>query len=121
MHADIFATYQAEQSLYQYFTTQAGILITQGKEIMTPIVLENPERELLQLEVHATAFLSRRLSISIDDAIVLYDEAYLAGPYVMMVSRKLGRTSVFKYIINTSGTIDPHESFTQDELWEDLA
>jgi hypothetical protein len=75
---------------------------------------------LLQLEGAATAFLSERISISIDDVIVLYDEAYLAGPYVMMASRKLGRTSVFKYIINNSGTIDAIDSFAEDELWEDL-
>jgi DNA-binding GntR family transcriptional regulator len=119
-HQHIFDTYRADQSLYQYFTTQTGILITQGKEIMTPVILRSPELELLQLEGAATAFLSERISISIDDVIVLYDEAYLAGPYVMMASRKLGRTSVFKYIINNSGTIDAIDSFAEDELWEDL-
>jgi hypothetical protein len=96
------------------------LLITQGKEIMTPVLLEEEEKRLLKLEGLATAFFSQRVSISIDDAIVLYDEAYLAGPYVMMASRKLGKTSVFKYLINTTTTTERERSFSDPSLWEDL-
>jgi len=120
VHQDIFSTYQAEDSLYQYFTSRTGLLITQGKEIMTPVLLEEEEKRLLKLEGLVTAFFSQRVSISIDDAIVLYDEAYLAGPYVMMASRKLGKTSVFKYLINTTTTTERERSFSDPSLWEDL-
>ena len=87
---------------------------------MTPILLEDKEKELLKLEGPATAFFSQRVSISLDDVIVLYDEAFLAGPYVIMASRKLGKTSVFKYIINNTGKAEPESSFSDPDLWEDL-
>ena len=120
VHKDIFASYKAEDSLYQHFTSRTGLLVTQGKEIMTPILLEDKEKEFLKLSGPATAFFSQRVSISLDDAIVLYDEAYLAGPYVVMASRKLGKTNVFKYIINNAGKAEPENSFSDPDLWEDL-
>ena len=113
-------TTRLRTSLYQHFTTRTGLLITQGKEIMSPILLEKREKELLHLEGPATAFFSQRVSISMDDRIVLYDEAYLAGPYVIMASRKLGRTSMYKYIINNEGKADIETSFADPDLWEDL-
>ena len=120
VHKDVFDSYRAEDSLYQYFTSRTGLLVTQGREIMTPILLEDKEKELLKLEGPATAFFSQRVSISLDDAIVLYEEAFLAGPYVIMASRKLGKTSVFKYIINNAGKAEPENSFSDPDLWEDL-
>lgn len=120
VHQDIFRDYKKEESLYQHFTTRTGLLITQGKEIMSPILLEEREKELLHLEGPATAFFSQRVSISMDDLIVLYDEAYLAGPYVIMASRKLGKTSMYKYIINTAGKAEIETSFADPDLWEDL-
>ncbi len=119
-HQEIFCDYEAHDSLYQHFTGRTGLLITQGKEIMSPILLETMEKELLHLEGPATAFFSQRVSISMDDRIVLYDEAYLAGPYVIMASRKLGRTSMYKYIINNAGKADIETSFADPDLWEDL-
>ena len=38
----------------------------------------------------------------------------------MMASRKLGKTSVFKYLINTNTTTERERSFSDPSLWEDL-
>jgi len=120
-HNTVLDTYNEHDSLYQYFSRHTGIMIIQGRELMTPILLEDREAELLGLKgKQSTAFLSKRISISLDEQIVLYDEAYLPGSYVFMASRKHGRTSVFKYIINKEGIIDTVNSFNDPELWEDL-
>ena len=117
---DVLVEYAAEKSLYQFFSRKTGIMVTQGREIMMPVVLKDDELKQLSLSGPCTAFLSKRISISLDDEVVLYDEAYLPGPYVIMASRKHGKNNMFKYIINKSGTLDSSESFNDPELWEDL-
>lgn len=119
-YSEIFASYQAPDSLYQFFTAKTGIMITQGKEIISPIILGPKELEILEVQPPATAFLSQRVSISLDNKVVLYDEAYLSGHYVVMASKKFGRSSVCKYIINKNGTLDAFDSFSDPDLWEDL-
>ena len=95
-------------------------MITLGREIVSPILLRQKELDLLQLENPCTAFQSRRISISIEEKVVLYDEAYLPGPYVIMASSKQGRNNKFKYIINQTGTENPIMNFTNPDLWEDM-
>ncbi len=116
----ILDQYTEDQSLYQLFAHSSGIMVTQGREIMTPVLLPDQVAETLDITEHCTAFLSKRLSISLDDKVVLYDEAYLPGPYVIMASSKHGKQNTFKYIINKTGTIDSIDSFNDSDLWEDL-
>jgi len=116
----VIEEYTEDKSLYQFFTERTNIMVTLGREIVTPIILGSKELSLLDLHEPCSAFHSRRISISLDEKVVLYDEAYLPGPYVIMASSKRGRSNKFKYIINKDGAMDPLESFNDPELWEDL-
>ncbi|MBI9109529.1 MAG: GntR family transcriptional regulator [Spirochaetales bacterium] len=116
----VIEEYTADKSLYQLFTERTNIMITLGREIVSPIILGDEELGLLNITEPCPAFHSRRISISLDDKVVLYDEAFLPGPYVMMASSKHGRNNKFKYIIKKDGAMDPLESFNDPQLWEDL-
>jgi DNA-binding GntR family transcriptional regulator len=117
---DVFDDYTEEKSLYQFFSQKTGIMVTQGREIMTPVMLHSDVSAVLKITEPCTAFLSKRISISLNDQVVMYDEAYLPGPYFIMSSSKHGRNSTFKYIINKTGTIDSFDSFNDPDLWGDL-
>ncbi len=119
-YASVFDEYTADRSLYQLFSHTTGIMVTQGREILTPVILPEDIAKILAFNEPCTAFLSKRISISLDEKVVLYDEAYLPGPYVIMASRKHGKNNSFKYIINQTGTIDSLDSFNDCDLWEDL-
>ncbi len=119
-YSSVFDEYQADQSLYQLFSQKTGIMVTQGREIMIPVILPDDIAKTLGFDEPCTAFLSKRVSISLEEKVVLYDEAYLPGPYVIMASRKHGKNNSFKYIINQTGTIDSLDSFNDSDLWEDL-
>lgn len=119
-YSSVLETYTAEKSLYQYFSDTTGIMIIQGREITTPVILPLDIAEILGISEPCTAFLSKRISISLEDEVVLYDEAYLPGPYVIMTSCRHGKHNSFKYIINQTGTIDTIDSFNDSDLWEDL-
>lgn len=112
--------YMKEKSLYQFFTEKTDTMIVIGREIVTPVLLEERELELLKLKQPCTAFLTRRISISLNDRVVLYDEAYLPEPYVIMASRKQGKINKFKYIINKEGTANSIMGFNDPNLWGDL-
>ena len=116
----VIENYLKENSLYQLFTEETNIMIAQGQEIVSPVLLQKQELELLQLKGPCTAFRTRRISISLNDKVVLYDEAYLPEPYVIMASRKQGKINKFKYIINKEGTLNSIMSFNDPDLWEDL-
>lgn len=120
LHQSVLEEYTAEKSLYQFFSQKTGIMVTQGREIMIPVTLPEHIMTILALDNPCCGFLSKRISISLDDAIVLYDEAYLPAAYVMMASSRQGKHNSFKYIINTTGTIDSIDSFKDTDLWEDL-
>ena len=112
--------YMKENSLYQFFTEKTNTMIVLGREIVSPVLLQEKELEFLKLKGPCTAFLTRRISISLNDRVVLYDEAYLPEPYVIMASRKQGKINKFKYIINKEGTSNSIMSFNDPELWGDL-
>lgn len=116
----VIEEYLEEKSLYQFFTEKTNTMITLSREIVSPVLLQQKALELLQLEKPCTAFQSRRISISLDERVVLYDEAYLPGPYVIMASSKQGRNNKSKYIINKAGTANSIMSFNDPDLWEDL-
>lgn len=116
----VIEEYKEDESLYHLFTERTNIMVTLGREIVTPVILGREEMALLNISEPCSAFHSRRISISLDDKVVLYDEAYLPGPYVIMASSKHGRNNKFKYIINKDGAMDPLEGFNDPELWEDL-
>ncbi|MCF7942240.1 MAG: GntR family transcriptional regulator [Spirochaetia bacterium] len=116
----VIEQYSEDRSLYQSFAQTTGTMVTKGKEIMTPVLLPEEAAQALGITEACTAFLSKRISISIHDKVVLYDEAYLPGPYVIMASSRQGKRNTFKYIINKEGTIDSIDSFNDTDLWEDL-
>lgn len=116
----VFEEYLEEKSLYQFFTEKTNTMIILGREIVSPILLQQKELELLQLDGSCIAFQSRRISISLQEKVVLYDEAYLLGPYVIMASSKQGKSNKFKYIINKAGTANSIKSFNDPDLWEDM-
>ncbi len=116
----VIEKYMKEYSLYQFFTEKTNTMIALGREIVSPVLLEENELELLKLKGPCTAFLTRRISISLNDKVVLFDEAYLPEPYVIMASRKQGKMNKFKYIINKKGTSNSIMSFNDPDLWGDL-
>lgn len=119
-HRGVVKEYTRDKSLYQFFSEHTGEIITLGRELVSPVLLEGQILELLELKAPCPAFLSRRISISLSGKVVLYDEAWLPGPHVIMASRKQGRNNQFKYIIKKEGSSDSHESFTDPSFWEDL-
>ena len=116
----VIEEYNESLSLYQFFSDRTGTMMTLGREIVSPVLLKDTELEFLRLEAPCTAFQSRRISSDMDEKVVLYDEAYLPGPYVIMASRKQGKNNKFKYIINKDGIADSIMSFNDPDLWEDL-
>ena len=112
--------YQEDQSLYQLFSERTGIMITLGREIVSPVLLEGEDLKLFGLNTPCTAFRSRRISISLDARVVLYDEAYLPGQYTIMALSKQGKNNRFKYTINKEGISNSMRSFNNPDLWEDL-
>ena len=119
-YRSILEEYTIEKSLYHFFSQSTGIMVTQGREITIPVILPEDIAAILGITEPCTAFLSKRISISIEGEVVLYDEAYLPGPYVIMASKRHGKHNSFKYIINQTGTIDSIDSFNDTDLWEDL-
>ncbi len=116
----VIKEYHEEKSLYQFFTEKTNTMIIRGREIIVPVLLQRKELELLHLEDPCPAFQSRRVSVSLEEKVVLYDEAYLPGQYVFMAATKQGRSSRSKYIINKAGNEDSFMSFNDTDLWEDL-
>jgi len=116
----VIEEYIKENSLYQLFTKKTNTMIALGQEIVSPVLLPEQELELLKLKGPCTAFQTRRISISLNEKVVLYDEAYLPEPYVIMASRKQGKINKFKYIINKEGTSNSIMSFNDPDLWKDL-
>ncbi len=116
----VIEEYQEDQSLYQLFIERTAVMITLGREIVSSVLLEGEELKLLGLNTPCTAFRSRRISISLDARVVLYDEAYLPGQYIIMASSRQGKNNRFKYIINRDGISNSTRSFNDPDLWEDL-
>ncbi len=112
--------YTEETSLYQFFASKTGTLVTTGREIITPILLGQTELEQLKLDSPCPAFLSTRISISLQNKVVLYDEAYLPGTYVLLAATRKGRQNSSKFIIHKSGITDAADSINDTELWGDI-
>lgn len=112
--------YTEDKSLYSFFTDKTDIMIVKGKELVSPILLDGDEMSLLELDKPCTAFYSSRVSLNLNDEIVLFDEAFLPGQHVIMASISQGRNNKFKYIINKEGPRELYDSFNDPELWEDL-
>ena len=117
---EVIRDYRSDDSLYRSFMEKTGIMITLGHEIASPVILDGKELELLELKEKCPAFLSRRISIGLDDQVLIYDEAWLPGPNIIMASKRQGKNNNFKYILSREENTDPAASFSDKDLWEDL-
>lgn len=116
----VIESYSEKSSLYQSFSERTGNLITRGQEIVVPVIVEGDTERLLGLSERSAAFRSRRLSFTMNGKAVIFDEAYLLGSDCFLASNKQGRSSKFKYIINTDHEGDVLARFEDPDLWEDL-
>ncbi len=119
-YRSIIESYSEKLSLYQSFSESTGSLITRGQEIVVPVIVEGETKRLLGLTQQSPAFRSRRLSFTMNGKAVIFDEAYLLGSDCFLASNKQGRSSKFKYIINTNHEGDVLARFEDPDLWEDL-
>lgn len=122
-HRKVLETYSREMSLYQYFSRSTGEIITQGRELVTPILLGEEAAEVLGLDASDPALFSRRISFSLSGKVVLYDEAWLPGSRVIMASSKQGKNNQFRYIIRKESPGDfpaPPEELLDSSFWEGL-
>jgi GntR family transcriptional regulator len=90
-------TYQPNLSLYEHLQQSAGVLITDAREILKPILLNNEQAALLQRQPNDPALLSMRVSFHMNAVPIIYDEAFLPADSFVVTAERFGTRTRYQF------------------------
>jgi len=90
-------TYQPNLSLYEHLQQSAGVLITDAREILKPVLLNEEQASLLERQPNEPALLSMRVSFHLNASPIIYDEAFLPADSFVVTAERFGTRTRYQF------------------------
>lgn len=112
----VFEKYQNEISLYDLFASETSSIMSEAREIVDAINVNEYQAKILKIKKNTSAICSTRVNLDIRNNIVLLDEVILVRHKVILMNHLVGKYQISHYGIIENDK-NSYEKFIDSKYW----